>query len=313
MNLRLTPEQDATSVASMKAAGVVVDDAAVTPRYVTGFAASRELPIVWKIAVGSVKNKLLYLLPLALVLSFVAPWSISVLLMLGGAFLCYEGAEKVYELVVPHAAHAHEAAISTAVDAKTLEDQKVAGAIKTDFILSAEIMAITLGTVPDAGFTTQVVVLAIVGLGITVGVYGVVALIVKADDAGLAMAQSNAPPPVIRPVTQAVGRGLVLGMPWLLKGLGIVGTAAMVWVGGGILIHGLEVYGLGGPAHAVHDWSEAAARAVPAVGGLASWLVTAAASGVVGLVVGAALIPFTERVLAPLVQRISLLRRRQAA
>ena len=185
------------------------------------------------------------------------------------------------------------------MDAKALEDQKVAGAIKTDFILSAEIMAITLGTVPDASFTTQAVVLAVVGLGITVGVYGVVALIVKADDAGLALAKSGAPPPI-----PALGRGLVIGMPWFLKALGLVGTAAMVWVGGGILVHGLEVYGFAGPAHLIHDWAAAAARAMPGVAGLANWLVTAAASGVVGLAVGAALIPLTGKVFAPLVRLI---------
>ena len=299
--------------AGAKAAGVVIDDAAVTPRYVTGFAANRELPIVWKIALGSLKNKIFYLLPAALALSTLAPWAINPLLMLGGAFLCYEGAEKVYEMIRPHGAHAHEAAVGKAVDAQTLENQKVAGAIKTDFILSAEIMAITLSTVPDASFTTQAVVLAVVGLGITAGVYGVVALIVKADDAGLAMATSEAPPRMIRPLIQAVGRGLVVGMPWLLKILGVVGTAAMVWVGGGILIHGLEVYGVAGPAHAVHDWAEAAARALPAMAGLANWLVTAAASGVVGLVVGAALIPLTERVLAPLLHRVRGLRGPQKA
>lgn len=279
--------------AGAKAAGVVIDDAAVTPRYVTGFAASRELPIVWKIALGSLRNKMLFLLPAALALSALAPWAINPLLMLGGAYLCFEGAEKVHELVVPHAAH-HDAA-ATAVDSKTLEDQKVSGAIKTDFILSAEIMAITLGTVPDASFWTQAVVLAVVGIGITVAVYGAVALIVKADDAGLAMAQSGGPGFV-----RAIGRGIVVGMPYFLKALGLVGTAAMVWVGGGIIVHGLEAYGVTGPAHLIHGWAEAAGRVA---GGLAGWLVNAGASGVVGLAVGAALIPLAKALKPMLAKR----------
>ena len=170
--------------AGAKAAGVVIDDAAVTPRYVVGFSAERELPIVGKIAMGSLRNKLLILLPAALALSYFLPWAITPLLMLGGAYLCYEGVEKVYEAVVPHHAHAHEAELGTvALNPQTLEDEKVAGAIKTDFILSAEIMAITLAAVPEASFWTQALVLAWSGIGITVAVYGVVALIVKADDA----------------------------------------------------------------------------------------------------------------------------------
>jgi len=176
--------------AGAKAAGVVIDDTAVTPRYVTGFSASRELPIIRKIAVGSLKNKLLILLPAALVLSLLAPSLITPLLMIGGAYLCYEGVEKLYHALLPDAAHAHEAALEPiTLDAATFGDQKVAGAIKTDFILSAEIMAIALATVADADLLTQVVVLGTVGVGITLAVYGVVALIVKADDVGLALAR----------------------------------------------------------------------------------------------------------------------------
>ncbi len=208
--------------ASAKAAGVVIDDAAVTPRYVVGFAAERELPIVGRIAAGSLKNKLLYLLPAALVLSLVAPWAITPLLMLGGAYLCYEGAEKVHEALWPHAAEDHGAAAAV-LDARQIEDQKVRSAIKTDFILSAEIMAITLATVALASFWTQAFVLAVVGIGFTAAVYGVVALIVKADDVGVALAGGG------WPVTRALGRGLVLGMPVLLKVLSVVGTAARPW------------------------------------------------------------------------------------
>ena len=283
--------------AGAKAAGVVIDDAAVTPRYVVGFSPARELPIIWRIALGSAKNKLLFLLPAALILSFFAPWAITPLLMLGGAYLAYEGAEKIYEALVPHAAHVHEDKIgSVAPSAQTLEDQKVASAIKTDFILSAEIMAITLAAMdPGASFWMQAVVLAVVGLGITVAVYGAVALIVKADDAGLALAAN----PRVGSAGQAFGRGLVRAMPYFLKALAIVGTAAMVWVGGGIIVHGLATYGFAGPEHLIHDAAVAVGGAVPAIHGLAEFLVSALGTGVVGLVVGAALIPLTSRVIAP--------------
>lgn len=286
--------------AGVKAAGVVVDDAAVTPRYVTGFSPSRELPIIGRIALGSLKNKLVFLLPAALALSLVAPWAITPLLMLGGAFLCYEGAEKLYEAIWPHAAHGHEAKTGAApADPKAFEEARIASAVKTDFILSAEIMALTLSTVPEAGFWMQAAVLAVVGLGITVAVYGAVALLVKADDAGLALVRRARTSPV-----RMMGRGLVTGMPVVLSLLGVVGTAAMLWVGGGILLHGLEEYGLSAPAHWLHDVAEAVGHAVPAVGAVLAWLVTAAGSALVGLVVGAALIPVVEHLVAPLARRL---------
>ncbi len=277
--------------AGTKAAGVVIDDAAVTPRYVVGFAAERELPIVGKIALGSLRNKLLFLLPGALALSAFAPWAITPLLMLGGAYLCYEGAEKVYEALVPHASHGDEEAqpAGTGHD-PALEERRVAGAIKTDFILSAEIMAITLAALPEGSVWMKAAVLAIVGIGITVGVYGVVALIVKADDAGLALARSRAGAPFGN-LIRGIGRFVVRGMPVLLKVLAVVGTAAMVWVGGGILLHGLEGYGLSAPAHAAHDAAVGAGALVPAIRGIVEWVVTAAASGLVGLLVGGVLIP----------------------
>lgn len=288
--------------AGVKAAGVVIDDAAVTPRYAVGFAASRELPIIWRIALGSLRNKLLFLLPGALLLALIAPWAITPLLMAGGAFLCFEGAEKVLELVLPHgAAKLGE----TAGDPAALEQQKVAGAIKTDFILSAEIMAITLAGVSDQSFWMKAAVLAIVGIGITVAVYGVVALIVKADDVGVALAANQRPGTsllglrrpkpgeasrldrALRWLTQPLGRGLVRGMPTFLNLLGAVGTAAMLWVGGGIIIHGLEGYGLSGLGHGVHDLAVAAGRALPtAVAGAGEWLAGAALSAVFGLIVG---------------------------
>ncbi|MGK7866704.1 DUF808 domain-containing protein [Falsiroseomonas sp. E2-1-a20] len=284
--------------AGAKAAGVVIDDAAVTPRYVVGFAAARELPIVGRIAWGSLKNKLIFLLPGALALSLLAPWAITPLLMLGGAYLCFEGAEKVIEAILPHHGMTISQSPGLAEGDRTLEDQKVASAIQTDFILSAEIMAITLATVPEATFFGQAAVLAVVGIGITIVVYGAVALIVKADDAGIALAQTSSAP------VRALGRGIVLGMPYLLQGLAIVGTAAMVWVGGGIILHGLEEYGITGPAHALHVASDAAAAAMPAIGGLAGWFVTALGSGILGLILGAALVPVVEKALIPAWRRL---------
>jgi hypothetical protein len=280
----------AAGKAGAKAAGVVIDDAAVTPRYVVGFAASRELPIIRRIAVGSLRNKLLFLLPAALALSAAAPWAITPLLMLGGAYLCYEGAEKVFGALFPHAAHAHEEAIGLAgADAQAVEDAKVRAAIGTDFILSAEIMAIALATIPEASLPMQAAILAAVGVGITAAVYGAVALIVKADDAGVALARRETP------AIAALGRGLVRAMPLFLKALAIIGTAAMLWVGGGIVIHGLEEMGVSAPAHLV----EALAHPVSAYPVLA-WVAMAAGAGLAGLALGAALIPLVQHLLAPL-------------
>lgn len=307
--------------AGVKAAGVVVDDAAVTPRYVVGFTADRELPIIGRIALGSLKNKLILLLPGALILSLLAPWAIAPLLMLGGAFLCYEGAEKVHESVWPHAAHHGDGGdtLGEGQTARQFEDEKVRSAINTDLILSAEIMAITLSTVAaeTSSFWSQAVILAAVGTGITVLVYGAVALIVKADDAGVALARNDRPVSsllglrrpatkapsgadrVLRPLTRGLGGGLVYGMPMFLKALSLVGTAAMLWVGGGIIVHGLEGYGASGIGHAIQNAAAAAGRAVPIGAAVAEWLVAAAASGLFGLALGAVLIPLVHRVALP--------------
>ena len=285
--------------AGAKAAGVVIDDTAVTPGYVIGFEPKRELPIVGKIAAGSLRNKLLILLPAALVLSYFLPWTITPLLMLGGAYLCYEGVEKVLEAIMPHHAHQHEAQLGTvALNAQSVEDEKIASAIKTDFILSAEIMAITLAALPAGSFVTQALVLALVGIGITVAVYGVVALIVKADDVGVALAK-NERASVIGGAGRAFGRGLVRGMPLFLTFLSAVGTAAMIWVGGGIVLHGLEVYGPPSIGSTVHAAAEAAAHALPSAAGALEWMVEAAISGVLGLLIGAATIPIVGFALAP--------------
>jgi hypothetical protein len=285
--------------AGAKAAGVVIDDTAVTPGYVIGFAAKRELPIVGKIAAGSLRNKLLILLPAALALSYFLPWAITPLLMFGGAYLCYEGVEKIFEAIVPHRAHAHEAKLETvALNPRSVEDEKIASAIKTDFILSAEIMAIALAAISAGSVVTQALVLALVGTGITVAVYGVVALIVKADDVGIALAK-NKSRSTIGIIGRAFGRALVLGMPVFLTFLGIVGTAAMIWVGGGIVLHGLEIYGPPSIGVAVEATAEAAAHALPSASGLLEWAVVAAISGVLGLLIGAVLLPIVEFAVAP--------------
>ncbi|MEH2602785.1 putative DNA repair protein MutK [Bradyrhizobium sp. AZCC 1588] len=197
---------------------------------------------------------------------------------------------------MPHQAHQHEAQLgSVALNAQSIEDEKVASAIKTDFILSAEIMAITLAALPAGSIWKQALVLAVVAIGITVAVYGVVALIVKADDVGVGLARSDRASAVGR----ALGRGIVRSMPVLLKILSVVGTAAMIWVGGGIILHGLEVYGPPAIEHAVKAAAEAAAHAVPPIAAILEWVVEAAISGVIGLLVGAASIPVVGFVVAP--------------
>lgn len=280
--------------AGAKAAGAVIDDAAVTPKYVHGFAAARELPIVWRIAKGSLRNKLLILLPAALILSAFAPMLITPLLMLGGAYLCFEGAEKVAHVLFPHA-DTHVAADLDVGNPVHLEEERVAGAIKTDFILSAEIMTIALAAIPVGTFWAEAATLAIVGTGITIVVYGGVALIVKADDLGLFMAERGR-----LGLTRALGRGIVKGMPGFLKALTTVGTAAMLWVGGSIILHGLEELGVAAPAHLIHDVAAYLGALVPQAIGAATWIATATMDGIFGLALGLLLIPLVTRIIAPL-------------
>jgi uncharacterized protein len=289
----------AAAKAATKAAGVVIDDAAVTPKYVTGFDAHRELPIIWRIALGSLKNKLIILLPLALLLANFAPWAITPLLMIGGAYLCFEGAEKVFHKLFPHADAQVEADFAVQ-DPAHLEEEKVAGAIKTDFILSAEIMTIALAAIPASNFWMEAVTLAIVGIAITIGVYGTVALIVKMDDVGLFLASKGR-----TGATRAFGRGLVLGMPHLLAVLSTVGTAAMLWVGGSIILHGMDELGYGLIYQTIHHWAEAAAELVPQAAGFVEWAVTAAIDGLLGLALGIVLIPVATRIVAPLWGRVT--------
>jgi predicted DNA repair protein MutK len=270
--------------AGKKTAGIVIDDAAVTPRYVVGFAAERELPIIARIAWGSLTNKLLYLLPGALLLSYFAPWAITPLLMLGGAYLCFEGYEKVHAMLqpAPTAPPGAAAAVApAATDTPMSEDAKVASAVRTDFILSAEIMAITLAAVEAPDLWSKAATLLVVGILVTVLVYGAVALIVKADDVGLHLAQKGR-----TAFSRSLGSGIVHAMPGVLKVLAFVGMLAMLWVGGGIILHGLAEYGLGAIPYAIHDFAKAAGAGLGAVSGFATWAIDATAAGVIGLAIG---------------------------
>ncbi|WP_369136858.1 DUF808 domain-containing protein [Modestobacter versicolor] len=262
--------------ASVKAAGVVVDDTAVTPQYVHGLNADRELPIIRRIALGSLRNKLLIILPAILLLSEFVPWLLTPILMLGGTYLCYEGAEKIWHRV-KHDERTHDAVEDALPDEKTI----VTGAVRTDFILSAEIMVISLNEVVDQGFWSRAIILAVVAVGITVLVYGVVGVIVKMDDVGLHLAQKDGKG------TARFGRALVKGMPKLLSVLTVVGTAAMLWVGGHILLVGTDDLGWHGLYDVVHHLEEGAHDATGAVGGVVGWLVNTFASALIGLVVGA--------------------------
>ncbi|MDB6175950.1 DUF808 domain-containing protein [Paracoccus sp. Z330] len=283
--------------AGAKAAGALIDDAAVTPKYVQGFHASRELPIVWKIAKGSFFNKLVILLPVALLLSVFAPWLITPLLMIGGSYLCFEGAEKIAHLFVHSDRHDSEKHTHPKGDGAALEEQRVAGAIKTDFILSAEIMTIALSTIPaEDSLWMKGVILLVVAIGITVAVYGAVALIVKADDVGVHLATQG------RGAVAALGRGIVKVMPGLMTALTIIGTAAMLWVGGNIVIHGLADLGWHAPYDWIHHQAEAVGHMITRFSGAASWATTAFFDGIAGLILGLLLIPLATRIINPMLQ-----------
>ncbi len=269
----------AAAKASAKAAGVVVDDTAVTPQYVRGLAAEREVPIVLRIAKGSLRNKLIFILPAIMLLSQFAGFLLTPLLMLGGAYLCYEGAEKVWEKVSGHS-HGH----GSDDDGPKDEDTIVKGAVRTDFILSAEIMVISLNEVEQEPFVARLATLFVVAIAITVLVYGVVAGIVKMDDAGLRLAEKGSGG------TARFGRGLVKAMPKLLTALTVIGTAAMLWVGGHILLVGTHDLGWHPLYDFVHHIEEAAHDATGALGGVVGWLTNTFASAIIGLVVGAVLV-----------------------
>ncbi len=270
----------AAAKAGTKAAGVVIDDAAVTPSYVTEFTPDRELPIIWQIAKGSLKNKLLFLLPGALLLSEFVPWAITPLLMMGGLFLCYEGAEKVLEKL--GGAKHGETLEDPVEDLASFEQERVSGAVRTDLILSAEIMAIALAEVADQPLLSRGLILALVGVVITVAVYGAVALIVKMDDIGLHMVKERS-----SAAAKAIGRGLLHAMPRLLTALSAIGTLAMLWVGGHILVDGASKLGFKPPYDAIHAVEHAVHEASGALGGVLGWLTNSTLSGVVGLILGA--------------------------
>ena len=270
-----------SKVAAKKTAGVLGDDLALNAQQVSGVKADREIPVVWAVCKGSFLNKLI-LVPAALAISAFAPWAVTPLLMVGGAFLCFEGFEKLAHKFMhsPHEQAAERQALTAAVanpqvDLLALEKDKIKGAVRTDFILSAEIIAITLGTVQGKDFSTQVFVLSTIAIVMTVGVYGLVAGIVKLDDAGLYLSQAGSN------LRRSVGRGILWLAPWLMKGLSIAGTAAMFLVGGGILTHGLA------PLHHMIEGITAAAARVPSVGGALAWVTPLLMDAVVGIVAGA--------------------------
>jgi predicted DNA repair protein MutK len=265
------------AAASTKSAGVVVDDLAVTPQYVHGVTSDRELPIIRKIAIGSIRNKLLLILPAAMLFSQFLPWLLTPLLMVGATYLCYEGGEKIWERVTGHEEHDH-LAVEEGPDAET---EMVSGAIRTDFILSAEIMVIALNEVADERFVSRAVILIVVAFVITLLVYGVVAMIVKMDDVGLHLSERASA------ASKRTGRALVAAMPKLLTALSTIGIVAMLWVGGHILLVGVDELGWHAPYDLVHHIEQDVHHAVDGIGAALGWLVNTAASAVVGLTVGA--------------------------
>jgi len=273
--------------ATAKAAGVVIDDTAVTPQYVHGVTADREIPIVKKIAWGSIRNKLVFILPAALVLSQWAPWVLPWALIVGGSFLCFEGAEKVWSRLRGHDNHA-VAAVEQGPEA---EKTMVNGAIRTDLILSTEIMLIALAEVADEGFWMRLAILVVVAIALTIGVYGFVGMLVKMDDAGLFLAERAR-----THAGRAFGRGLVLAMPKLLAGISVLGTLAMLWVGGHILVQNVAEVGFEWPWHQVEHLAHGVHDAVPGVGAVLGWITETAILAVVGLAFGLVIVAAVEGV-----------------
>lgn len=265
----------ASAKAGSKAMGVVVDDAAVTPQYVKGLEPARELPIIWRITKGSLRNKLVFILPVLLLLSVFAPWALTPILMLGGLYLSFEGAEKIWELVRGRPEQAPAAARGAQA-----EDRIVSSAVRTDLILSAEIMVISMDSIDAESLWARAAVLVVVAIGITAVVYGAVGLLVKMDDVGLAMAADGG-----SELKERFGHGLVRAMPKVMTAISYVGMVAMLWVGGHILLAGTHDLGLAQPYGVVHHL-EAAVAGIAAVGGVLAWLLTTSSSLVLGLVVG---------------------------
>lgn len=270
--------------ASAKAAGVVIDDAAVTPQYVQGLAADRELPIIKRIAIGSLRNKLLFILPVALILSAFLPKLVEIILMAGGAFLCYEGAHKIIHSLK---GDDHDHDVPATLKGPDAEASTVSSAIRTDFILSAEIMVISLKEVMDQDIVQRSIILVVVAFFITFVVYGSVALIVKMDDIGLSLAQRDSA------ASRQIGRLLVAAMPRVLLVLSIVGTAAMLWVGGHILLVGAHELGWHLPYELVHH-AESFVVNIGGMGGVLAWLVNTVLSAIVGMIVGVIIVGIVE-------------------
>ncbi len=280
----------AAARAGAKSAGVVIDDAAVTPTYVTGFHPSRELPMIWNIAKGSIKNKLLFLLPAAVLLGQFAPFLIPFILILGGLFLCYEAAEKVLEwLHVDESTKHDQPAI---IEGEGREEEMTAGAIRTDFILSAEIMAIALSEVTEEVWWQQGIILALIGVVITIVVYGAVAIIVKMDDVGLHLATEK------EGALASFGKGLVAFMPKLLTAISIIGTLAMAWVGGGLLVHNIAAIGWHGPEHLIELISHPIVGILPESWGyFGEGILFAILSGLMGVAIGAVIAPLVHKII----------------
>ena len=255
---------------SVKAAGVVVDDAAVTPQYVEGIKPQRELPMIWRITKGSLINKLVIILPIAMILSWIAPWALTPILMCGGTYLCFEGAEKILHHVLPHREKETESVQEKGTDA---EDSLVKSAITTDLILSAEIMVISLNEVINEPFWMRLGALIFVGILLTLGVYGAVGLLVKMDDIGMALNKRHNG-------KSTVGNALVKGMPIVLDIIGVIGTAAMLWVGGHIVVKGLHEFGMDQPHEFIASVTENISN------GALAWLADTGMSMVCGLVLG---------------------------
>lgn len=259
---------------SMKAAGVVVDDAAVTPQYVEGVKPQRELPMIWRITKGSLINKLVIILPIALILSWIAPWALTPILMCGGAYLCFEGAEKIFHAVLHRGEEEQQTVEEKGADA---EDSLVKSAITTDLILSAEIMVISLNEVMDQPFWLRLGALVTVGVLLTLGVYGAVGLLVKMDDIGVALLKRH-------DGDSAVGTALVKGMPIVLNVIGIIGTAAMLWVGGHIVVKGLSEFGAEQPYGFIHHVTESISN------GALAWLADTGLSMLCGFILGSVIV-----------------------
>jgi uncharacterized protein len=277
----------AAGKASVKAAGVLIDDTAVTPAYVRGLAADRELPIIARIAKGSLKNKLIFVLPVAILLSAIAPILVEIILMCGGSYLCFEGAEKIHHFFASSGGKTAE--LPSVVAGPEQEEATVQGAIRTDLILSAEIMVIALKDVLDEGIVSRAAILAVVAVAITVFVYGLVALIVKMDDIGLSLIRTQKPTPA------KIGRGLVLGMPKVMNALSTIGTAAMLWVGGHILLVGADELGWHWPYKQVHNL-EKKVHEIGGIGGVLGWVVNTLISAIVGLAVGLAIVMIVSKI-----------------